>query len=210
MGLVHILYQVTKCETSNMKEKQNDSSWSSGGVQKSDSSAKNSCDSPTDIDALTESADKISDLCSTEESVSRSSPLADASGTSGSTCINSHDPVDEGRDDGSAASSSGSPWYQLRKDATAYVSQTLQRGRRNLWQLTTSRATVMLSSAAICASSIHQFLKIYEDLSVFILAGEAFCGVEAVEFRQKLKIACETYTSSFHRQNICVSWLHNF
>jgi hypothetical protein len=41
-------------------------------------------------------------------------------------------------------------------------------------------------------------------LSVFILAGEAFSGVEATEFRQRLKTVCESYVASFHRQNIHV------
>ncbi|GJX35441.1 syndetin-like protein isoform X1, partial [Tanacetum coccineum] len=114
-----------------------------------------------------------------------------------------HDPSGtESRDDGSGASSSGSPWFQLRNDATILVSQTLQRGRRNLWQLTTSRLSVLLSSAAVSSTSIHQFLKIYEDLNVFILAGEAFCGSEAFEFRAKVKAICENYYLAFHRQNI--------
>ncbi|KAJ9188766.1 hypothetical protein P3X46_000131 [Hevea brasiliensis] len=92
--------------------------------------------------------------------------------------------------------------YQLRKGATAFVSQTLQRGRKNLWQLTTSQVSVLLSSSAVGSMSIHQFLKNYEDLNVFILAGDTFCGVEAVEFRQKLKVVCENYFVAFHRQNI--------
>ncbi|CAH9138145.1 unnamed protein product [Cuscuta epithymum] len=108
----------------------------------------------------------------------------------------------EVRDGGKTASSSGSPWFQLRKDATTFVSQTLHRGRRNLWQLTTSRAAVLLSSPVVCSTSIHQFITMYEDLNLFILAGEAFCGSEAVEFRQKVKFVCESYFVSFHRQNI--------
>nr|XP_043631842.1 syndetin [Erigeron canadensis] len=108
----------------------------------------------------------------------------------------------ESRDDGSGASSSGSPWFQLRSDATIVVSQTLQRGRKNLWQLTMSRLSVLLSSSAVSSTSIHQFLKIYEDLNIFILAGEAFCGSEAVEFRQKVRVICENYYLAIHRQNI--------
>ena len=107
--------------------------------------------------------------------------------------------------DSSTVSTSGSPWYHLRKDAINFVSQTLQRSRKNLWQLSTSRVSVLLSSAAVCSTSIHQFLKNYEDLNVFILAGEAFCGVEAVEFRQKLKIVCENYYVAFHKQSMHVS-----
>ena len=113
--------------------------------------------------------------------------------------------TDEGRDDGSAASSSGSPWFLLRKDALTFVSLALQRGCRNLWQLTTSRISVLLSSPAVSSTSIHQFLRNYEDLSIFILAGEAFCGTEAIEFRQKVKSICEGYFAAFHRQNIYVS-----
>ncbi|KAL0436359.1 UNVERIFIED_CONTAM: Syndetin [Sesamum radiatum] len=110
--------------------------------------------------------------------------------------------TDERRDDGTGASSSGSTWFSLRKDAVTFVSHTLQRGRRNLWHLTTSRVAVLLSSSAVSSTSIHQFLRNYEDLSIFILAGEAFCGIEATEFRQKLKSICEGYFAAFHRQNI--------
>lgn len=101
-------------------------------------------------------------------------------------------------------SSSDSPFYQLRKEATAFVAHALERGRRNLWQLSTSRVTVLLSCSAVCSTSTHQFLRNCEDLNIFILAGEAFCGVEAVEFRQKLKIVCENYIVTFHRQNVYV------
>ncbi|XP_074329099.1 uncharacterized protein LOC141666799 isoform X2 [Apium graveolens] len=111
-------------------------------------------------------------------------------------------PESEARDGGKEASSSGSPWLLLRSDATVFVSQTLQRGRKNLLQLATSRMAVLLSSSAVCSTSIHQFLKNYEDLNVFILLGESFSGVEAVEFRQKVKSICENYFAAFHRQNI--------
>ncbi|KZV47188.1 coiled-coil domain-containing protein 132 [Dorcoceras hygrometricum] len=127
-------------------------------------------------------------------------PECSASCSDGSKPIDH--PNDEGRDNGSTASSSGSPWFLLRKDATLIISHTLQRGRKNLWQLMTSRIAVLLSSSAVTSSSIHQFLRNYEDLSIFILAGEAFCGIEAVEFRQKLKSICEGYFVAFHRQNI--------
>ncbi|KAL1544406.1 syndetin-like isoform X1 [Salvia divinorum] len=115
--------------------------------------------------------------------------------------LNDH-PTDEGRDDGSEASSSGSPWFLLRNDAVTFVSLALQRGCRNLWQLTTSRISVLLSSSAVSSTSIHQFLRNYEDISTFVLAGEAFCGTEAIEFRQKVKSICEGYFAAFHRQNI--------
>ncbi|XP_077225911.1 coiled-coil protein isoform X2 [Tasmannia lanceolata] len=105
-------------------------------------------------------------------------------------------------DDATATSCSSSPFDQLRNDTTAFVSQTLQRGRKNLWQLTTSRISVLLSCSAVCSTSTHQFLRNYEDMNVFILSGEAFSGVEAVDFRQRVKIICENYLSAFHRQNI--------
>ncbi|EEF38687.1 conserved hypothetical protein [Ricinus communis] len=137
----------------------------------------------------------------TQEAITSMSST-DHMGATDSNYSDSHYQVDEDRNDGTGASSSGSPWYQLRKDATVFVAQTLQRGRKNLWQLTTSRVSVLLSSSAIGSMSIHQFLKNYEDLNVFILAGEAFCGVEAVEFRQKLKAVSENYFAAFHRQNV--------
>ncbi|KAL6566888.1 hypothetical protein OROMI_015292 [Orobanche minor] len=131
----------------------------------------------------------------------KSSPsISDTTETHGSKFTDY--PTDEGRDDGSGASSSGSPWFLLRKDAVTFVSHALQSGCRNLWQLTTSRVAVLLSSSAVSSTSIHQFLRNYEDLSIFILAGEAFCGAEAIEFRQKLKSICEGYFAAFHRQNI--------
>ncbi|KAB2080772.1 hypothetical protein ES319_A05G088500v1 [Gossypium barbadense] len=127
---------------------------------------------------------------------------ADTSGRMDSGNVESDKPVSDGRNGDGATSSSGSPWYQLRKEAITFVSQTLQRGRKNLWQLTTSRVSVLLSASAVASTSIHQFLKNYEDLSTFILAGEAFCGVEAFEFRQKLKGVCGNYFAAFHRQNV--------
>ncbi|KAA3489706.1 coiled-coil domain-containing protein 132 isoform X1 [Gossypium australe] len=127
---------------------------------------------------------------------------ADTSGRMDSGNVESDKPVSDGRNGGGATSSSGSPWYQLRKEAITFVSQTLQRGRKNLWQLTTSRVSVLLSASAAVSTSIHQFLKNYEALSTFILAGEAFCGVEAFEFRQKLKGVCGNYFAAFHRQNV--------
>ncbi|KAK4753762.1 hypothetical protein SAY87_001866 [Trapa incisa] len=130
-----------------------------------------------------------------------SSKLLEESAGSTSHCESSRDSsVDMTWDNGIATSTSISPRYQLRKDATDFVSQTLMRGRKNLWQLTTSRVSVLISSAAVSSMSIHQFLRIYEDLNTFVLAGEAFCGVEATEFRNKLKAVCENYFTTFHRQ----------
>lgn len=164
------------------------------------------CKPPKYDGSHAKSADKMPDSSCTEE-LSTPATLLEGTRTTSSMHIASKDPVDEARKDNTSASTSGSPWYQLRKDATTFVSQTLQRGRKNLWQLTTSRVSVLLSSSAVSSASIHQFLKNYEDLNVFILAGEAFCGVEAVEFRQKLKVVCENYFAAFHRQSIYVSAL---
>ncbi|XP_022732608.1 syndetin-like isoform X2 [Durio zibethinus] len=145
--------------------------------------------------------DRTSCSPSVEESTTATCS-ADASERMDSGYVESDEPVSEGRNGDGATSSGGSPWYQLRKEAIAFVSQTLQRGCKNLWQLTTSRVSVLLSSSAATSTSIHQFLKNYEDLNIFILAGETFCGVKAVEFRQKLKVICENYFAAFHRQNI--------
>ncbi|KAJ8568426.1 hypothetical protein K7X08_027959 [Anisodus acutangulus] len=150
-------------------------------------------------DILSPSTERAPSLSSVEDPPTTSVASSDTA-MNGSSNINHR--VEEARDDGSTASSSGSPWFQLRKDATTFVSHTLLRGRKNLWQLTTSRAAVLLSSPAIHSASIHQFLITYEDLNIFVLAGEAFCGSEAVEFRQKMKSVCESYLAAFHRQNI--------
>ncbi|KAJ9554716.1 hypothetical protein OSB04_009330 [Centaurea solstitialis] len=167
---------------------------SSKNVQHATDPSSKNCSSPKADDG------SLSDLGSVEEPATSATTLSDASGTNN---ITHHDPSgSESRDDGTGASSSGSSWFQLRRDATTFVSQTLQRGRRNLWQLTASRVSVLLSSDAVGYTSIHQFLKNYEDLNTFILAGEAFCGTDAVEFRMRVKAICECYYTSFHRQNI--------
>ncbi|KAF2321725.1 hypothetical protein GH714_001889 [Hevea brasiliensis] len=184
-------------QTSNMKPRETGNSEQSGEAQQIDSATGISSD-PQEINGF---ISKSVDSKPTEEPITTVSK-ADHMGTTNSIYSDSHYQVDEARSDSTGASSSGSPWYHLRKDATAFVSQTLQRGRKNLWQLTTSRVSVLLSSSAVGSISIHQFLKNYEDLNLFILAGEAFCGVEAVEFRQKLKVVCENYFVAFHRQNI--------
>ncbi|KAK4358646.1 hypothetical protein RND71_020875 [Anisodus tanguticus] len=155
---------------------------------------------PEDKDDISTPSTERAPILSSVEDPSTTSVASSDTAMNGSSNINYR--VEEARDDGSTASSSGSPWFQLRKDATTFVSHTLLRGRKNLWQLTTSRAAVLLSSPAIHSASIHQFLITYEDLNIFVLAGEAFCGSEAVEFRQKVKSVCESYLAAFHRQNI--------
>lgn len=176
---------------------------SSGEIHQINSDPGNSCSTVGVNGSTSGSVDKKSGSSSMPESATTSSLVDPVQ--SNLANVESYDQVEAIRDDGSAASSSGSPWYYLRKDATAFVSQTLRRGCKNLWQLTTSRVTVLIFSAAVCSTSIHQFLRNYEDLNVFILAGEAFCGIEAVEFREKLKAVCENYFVAFHRQNIYVS-----
>ncbi|XP_059314757.1 uncharacterized protein LOC132065389 isoform X2 [Lycium ferocissimum] len=155
---------------------------------------------PEDKDDISSPSTESAPILSSVEDPPTTSVASSDNAMHGSSDINNR--VEEARDDGSTASSSGSPWFQLRKDATTCVSHTLLRGRKNLWQLTTSRAAVLLSSPAIHSASIHQFLITYEDLNIFVLAGEAFCGSEAVEFRQKVKSVCESYLAAFHRQNI--------
>ncbi|KAL2328530.1 hypothetical protein Fmac_021957 [Flemingia macrophylla] len=152
----------------------------------------------SDVRACNNSMSSSGDIVHGSSSREESATMSSLTESSGSPYSDSHDPIKED----SAPSNIESTWYHLRQESTTFVSQTLQRGRRNLWHLTASRVSVLLSSAAACTASIHQFLKNYEDLSVFILTGEAFCGIEAVEFRQKLKVVCENYFIAFHRQNV--------
>ncbi|KAJ0260158.1 DUF2451 domain-containing protein [Hirschfeldia incana] len=168
-------------------------STSSASNQKSDSVSDTSC-VPQDGGPSSAMSSESVPTISAEESSGRetSSPVKQASNST----------KDDSRDFGDTASNGESPWYYLRKESASLVSETLQRGRRNLWQLTTSRVSVLLSSPAASSTSMHQFLKNYEDLSVFILAGEAFCGFEVVDFREKLKGVCENYFTAFHRQSM--------
>ncbi|CAK8576280.1 unnamed protein product [Lathyrus sativus] len=156
----------------------------------------------SDVRVCNNSTSSSGDVIHGSPSRKAPSTISSLTETTGSPYSDSHDPVNEVSNGENSASSIDSPWYHLRKEATTFVSQTLQRGRKNLWHLTASRISVLLSSAAACSTSIHQFLKNYEDLSVFILTGEAFCGIEVVEFRQKLKAVCENYFIAFHRQNV--------
>ena len=167
-----------------------------------DSKSSCSSDSLKYDEKLSTTNDDTEILSSVQEPAITSPTLPDTDGSNG---FRHADYANNERDDGSAASSSGSPWFQLRKDATTLVSHTLRRGRRNLWQLVTSRVAVLLSSSAVCSTSTYQFLKNYEDLNTVVLSGEAFCGIEAVEFRQKVKTVWENYFVSFHRQSIHVS-----
>ncbi|KAL0903290.1 hypothetical protein M5K25_027659 [Dendrobium thyrsiflorum] len=120
----------------------------------------------------------------------------------GSTVSNSFMSSLDACDSSTSTSSCNSPFYHLRKDATSFVAQTLHKRRESLWQLATSRANVLLSSHVVYSTSTFQFLQNYEDLNVFILAGEAFCGSQATEFRNRLKSISENYVAAFHRQNV--------
>ena len=106
------------------------------------------------------------------------------------------------RVDDSAVCVNSDVWFDLRREAVSIVGQALDRGRKNFWQLVTSRISTLFSSDAVCSTSMHQFLQCYECVNLFIVRGEAFCGVEATQFRQKMKSLCENYFWMFHRQNM--------
>lgn len=192
----------SECQTSNSKPSENNICGSSGVVPENDFVSRNSNLSDAENGFASASIDTMRVSSSATESVTSISSATDATRISESQSPSAHSSISEVRGDSGETSGSGSPWDLLREDAIAFVSQTLQRGRKNLWQLTSSRVSVLLSSTAIFSTSVHQFLKNFEDLNVFILAGESFCGVEAVEFRQRLKTVCENYFSTFHRQNV--------
>ena len=106
------------------------------------------------------------------------------------------------RVDDSAVCVNSDVWFDLRREAVSIIGQALDRGRKNFWQLVTSRISTLFSSDAVCSTSMHQFLQCYECVNLFIVRGEAFCGVEATQFRQKMKSLCENYFWMFHRQNM--------
>lgn len=106
------------------------------------------------------------------------------------------------RVDESAVYVNSDVWFDLRREAVSIVGQALDRGRKNFWQLVTSRISTLFSSDAVCSTSMHQFLQCYECVNLFIVTGEAFCSVEATQFRQKMKSLCENYFWMFHRQNM--------
>ncbi|GMH12147.1 hypothetical protein Nepgr_013988 [Nepenthes gracilis] len=188
--------KVSAHQAQDIIKKQNNLSLQSEEVQQMDL-VSGSCDSKITNGSL---VDRLQFSSSVECATAFSS--TDASETNASDYVRPSNLSNEVGNNITSASGSEFPWYELRKDATGFVSQSLQRGCKNLWQLMTSRVSILLSSTAFCSTSIHQFLKNYEDLNVFILAGEAFCGVKAVEFKNKLMAACERYFISFHRQNI--------
>lgn len=91
------------------------------------------------------------------------------------------------------------------RDAMLSISGALQKGRKTIWDLSARRVVVLLSCEALCTTSPHQFLQSLDCVTKFILAGEAFCGVEAMTLRAKLVKQSEKYYWSFHQQNLDVS-----
>lgn len=101
--------------------------------------------------------------------------------------------------------------HTVRQDTAASIAVALDKGRKTIWELASRRVAALVSSDALCASSPHHFLQSIDWVKKFILAGEAFCGAEAVSLRSKLGKQSEKYFSMFHRQNLevslkCVCW----
>lgn len=88
---------------------------------------------------------------------------------------------------------------------TATVARALERGRKTVWELAARRVSALLSNDAMCQTSPHQFLQSLDWVNKFILAGEAFCGAEAVSLRTKLTKQSEQYFGAYHCQNLEVS-----
>lgn len=88
---------------------------------------------------------------------------------------------------------------------TATVARALERGRKTVWELAARRVAALLSNDAMCQTSPHQFLQSLDWVNKFILAGEAFCGAEAVSLRTKLTKQSEQYFGAYHCQNLEVS-----
>jgi len=85
---------------------------------------------------------------------------------------------------------------------TATVARALERGRKTVWELAARRVAALLSNDAMCQTSPHQFLQSLDWVNKFILAGEAFCGAEAVSLRTKLTKQSEQYFGAYHCQNL--------
>lgn len=99
-----------------------------------------------------------------------------------------------------------SSYKQMRREAALGVHRALERGRKTLWELVARRVTSFLSCDAFSTVSSHHFLQCLDWTNNFILAGEAFCGSEAISLRAKLVKLSEKYFVTFHRQNleVCV------
>lgn len=82
------------------------------------------------------------------------------------------------------------------------VARALERGRKSVWEIAARRVAALLSNDAVCQTSPHQFLQSLDWVNKFILAGEAFCGAEAVSLRTKLTKQSEMYFGAYHCQNL--------
>lgn len=85
------------------------------------------------------------------------------------------------------------------------VARALERGRKTVWELAARRVAAFLSNDAVFLTSPEQFLQSLDWVNKFILAGEAFCGTEAVSLRTKLTKQGEQYFGAYHCQNLEVS-----
>lgn len=99
----------------------------------------------------------------------------------------------------------GDDLLKREEAVTATVARALERGRKTVWELAARRVAAVLSNDAMCQTSPHQFLQSLDWVNKFILAGEAFCGAEAVSLRTKLSKQSELYFGAYHCQNLEVS-----
>jgi hypothetical protein len=88
------------------------------------------------------------------------------------------------------------------------VSKALENGRKTFWELVSWRVSALLSTmtSSCCytatSNSNYRFLQSLEWANKFILAGEAFCGAEAVSLRSNLAKQTEEFFGTFHCHNI--------
>lgn len=88
------------------------------------------------------------------------------------------------------------------------VSKALDNGRKTFWELVSWRVSALLSTmtSSSCytatSNSNYRFLQSLEWANKFILAGEAFCGAEAVSLRSNLAKQTEEFFGTFHCHNI--------
>ncbi|KAL2463099.1 Late embryogenesis abundant protein [Forsythia ovata] len=106
----------------NRTQKQGNKSGVSGNAIREDS-----CNSLAEDSSISAGTERVSVLSSVEEPPTISASCTKITGFNGFALSDYQ--TDEARDDGTAASSSGSPWFELQKDAATFVSQTLQRGQ---------------------------------------------------------------------------------
>eukprot|EP00271_Cylindrocystis_brebissonii_P007942 TRINITY_DN218_c0_g1_i25.p1 TRINITY_DN218_c0_g1~~TRINITY_DN218_c0_g1_i25.p1 ORF type:complete len:625 (+),score=150.78 TRINITY_DN218_c0_g1_i25:1333-3207(+) len=103
---------------------------------------------------------------------------------------------------GEDAASSELMLAALRAATAADVRKALERGRKTVWELASRRVAALLSVDALVATSSHHFFQCLEWTHVFIRAGEAFSGAEALGLRARLTRQSEKYFKGFHRQNL--------